>query len=269
MPQQTLMQMADQPRFNGIPEYTPEILSAQHHPYVVYVFTFNEGARLGKFLDRFPPPDQRRYDIMIGDDGSTDGSVPSTLLRRNAVRGATRLKSNQGLSTNIKAALHWFLGQNYRAIICVNGNNRDNPEAIPLFLKALEEGCAYVQGSRFIQGGRAVHTPIVRYAAIRLIHAPLFSLVAGKRMTDTTNGYRAFSATFLRDNDVHPFNAAFSRYELEQYLAAKAIWLKYRACEVPVTRAYAPGRVSTHIRTLADWLNMLKPLFLLALRWYR
>ena len=42
-------------------------------------------------------------------------------------------------------------------------------------------------------GGHAINTPPVRYAAVRLIHAPLVSLGAHQWFTDTTNAYRAYS----------------------------------------------------------------------------
>ena len=49
----------------------------------------------------------------------------------------------------------------------------------------------------FIRGGHAVNTPPVRYAAVRLVHAPLVSLGAHQWFTDTTNAYRAYSREYL------------------------------------------------------------------------
>ncbi len=63
----------------------------------------------------------------------------------------------------------------------------------PSLSQKLQEGYDLVQGSRFIRGGHAINTPPVRYAAVRLIHAPVISLAAGQWFTDTTNAYRAYS----------------------------------------------------------------------------
>ncbi len=95
-----------------------------------------------------------------------------------------------------------------------------------------------MQGSRFVPGGRAVRTPWARYLGIRLLHAPLISLAAGHRYTDTTNGFRAYSARFLSDPRVAPFRDVFSAYELHYYLAIRAARLGFRVAELPVTRTY-------------------------------
>jgi hypothetical protein len=62
-------------------------------------------------------------------------------------------------------------------------------------------------------------------------------------MTDTTNGYRAFSRNFLMDPRVRFDREEFRYYEVEQYLAWRAIRLGFRCCEIPVIRRYPePGK---------------------------
>ena len=87
-------------------------------------------------------------------------------------------------------------------------------------------------------------------------------------MTDTTNGYRAFSLQFLKDSRVFPFQPEFQKYEIEQYLAWKAIRLKYKATEIPVERSYPVGGYTSHIRPGLGWVNMLSPLVGLLFRKY-
>lgn len=239
------------------------------HRHVLYIFAFNERRLLTKMLDQLPPLAERQFDLMIGDDGSTDGTAAPDLLEQYGVRGVTDPKKNGGLSENIKVAIRWLYTQPYSGVIMINGNNRDNPAAIPEFIRWLDQGYGYVQGSRFQPGGQAVNTPPIRYWAIRLLHAPLFSLASLKWMTDTTNGFRAFSLAFLRDPRVHPFQPEFVKYEIEQYLGWKAIRLGYPATEIPVARIYPVGSYSSHIRPGWGWVSMLKPLIMLLLRRYR
>ncbi len=47
----------------------------------------------------------------------------------------------------------------YQGIITIDGNNKDSIEDVPTFIKKLQEGYGLVQGSRFVRGGRAIHTP--------------------------------------------------------------------------------------------------------------
>lgn len=72
--------------------------------------------------------------------------------------------------------MYFALDRNYKGVLTIDGNNKDSIEDVPEFIAKLQEGYDLVQGSRFIRGGHAINTPPVRYAAVRLIHAPLVSL---------------------------------------------------------------------------------------------
>jgi len=103
---------------------------------------------------------------------------------------------------------------------------------------ALDLGYDFVQGSRFVPGGHARNTPLERYLAIRLVHAPLTSLGARRRYTDTTNGFRGHSRRLLSDPLVAPLRDVFDTYEILAYLPIRAARLGYRVTEVPVDRSY-------------------------------
>ena len=76
----------------------------------------------------------------------------------------------------------------------------------------MQQGYDLVQGIGFVQGGHAVNTPPVRYAAVRLIHAPVTSLAARQWFTDTTNAYRAYSREYLTHPEVRPLRDGFMGY---------------------------------------------------------
>ena len=97
---------------------------------------------------------------------------------------------------------------------------------------------------------------------MRLIHAPVISLTAGQRFTDTTNAYRAYSARYLADERVAPLRDVFMTYELLAYLSVRATQLGYRACEIPVTRAYPKkGKTPTKISFVKGNSELMKILF--------
>jgi dolichol-phosphate mannosyltransferase len=255
-----------------VPPYTFEDGSPARHPWVLFIFAFNEGKKLETQLSRLPPVDERGFDVVLGDDGSTDGSCPASFLGRFHLRGIVRLGRNRGLSPNVKAGFDWLLEQDYRGVVMMNGNDRDGVEALPLFLEKLAAGIGYVQGSRFRPGGEHVNTPPYRLWSIRLVHAPLFSLAAGHWLTDTTNGYRAFSTEALRAMGDGLFSPRFQHYEIEQYLAWKALRCGIKSCEIPVARRYQADTKTqpySKIRPGIGWWHMLKPLFGLLVRAYR
>lgn len=139
------------------------------------------------------------------------------------------------------------------------GNNKDSIEDVPRFIEKLREGYDFVQGSRFVPGGVAINTPLLRTISVKLIHAPLISLAAGFRFTDTTNAYRAYSMEYLTDERVQPLRDVFRTYELLAYLSVRATQLGMRACEIPVTRAYPKtGKTPTKISFFKGNWNLME-----------
>ena len=112
----------------------------------------------------------------------------------------------------------WALQRGYEGIITIDGNNKDSIEDVPKFIEKLEEGYDFIQGSRFVKGGKAVNTPFIRLVSVKLIHAPVISLAARQKFTDTTNAYRAYSVKYLKDERVQPLRDIFMTYELLAYL---------------------------------------------------
>jgi hypothetical protein len=229
--------------------------------HAVCVFVLNEGERLLAQLERMRPHADVA-DLIVADGGSSDGATDDKPLTARGVN-ARLVKTGPGrLSAQMRMALAYCCRRGYEGVIVMDGNNKDDPAALPLFAAALDDGWDHVQGSRFVPGGKAVHTPWSRWLAIRLLHAPLLSAAAGFRYTDTTNGFRAYSRRLLTDRRVAPFRDCFSAYELHYYLAVRAARLGLRVKEIPVTRAYpASGQTPTKIHGLAGNLRVLKTLW--------
>jgi glycosyltransferase involved in cell wall biosynthesis len=237
-----------------VPAYEVLELSRRATRYAVCVFVLNEGQRILSQLRkmrRLAP----HVDVIIADGGSTDGVLTEHTLRPLGV-SALLTKTGAGkLSAQMRMAFDYALDRGYEGVIVMDGNDKDDPNAILTFVDALDLGYDHVQGSRFVPGGKAVNTPRSRWWGIRLVHAPLVSWAAGFRYTDTTNGFRAYSRRLLLDPRVAPFRDVFSSYELHYYLAIRAARLGYRVCEVPVTRSYPPhGKTPTKIHGLrGNW----------------
>ena len=107
-----------------------------------------------------------------------------------------------------------------------------------------------------------MRTPFVRHVSVVLLHAPIISLTARKRFTDTTNAFRAYSRAYLSHPQVQPFRDVFMGYELLAYLSVRASQLGLRTCEVPVTRAYPKGqKTPTKISFFKGNADLLKILF--------
>jgi dolichol-phosphate mannosyltransferase len=109
--------------------------------------------------------------------------------------------------------------------------------------------------------------PFYRRLATRYMHPLLFSLLVGRRFTDTTNGFRAIRLSALADPRIDLDQRWLDQYELEPYVFYKMITLGYRVTEVPVTKIYPPHELGyTKMKPITGWWSILRPLVLLGLR---
>jgi dolichol-phosphate mannosyltransferase len=252
-----------------VPSFETPLWLGRRHPWCIVIPVINEGDRIGKLLSRMASLKiEEIADIIIVDGGSADGSLEISSLRAVGVRGLL-VKTGPGkLSAQLRCAYAFALDQGYAGVISIDGNDKDDPEAIPHFISALDDGVDFVQASRFIQGGVAENTPVSRGLAIRLVHAPMLSLFSGFRWTDTTQGFRAYSRKMLLDPKIAPFRDVFQTYELLAYLSYRVPRLGYRCLEIPTTRRYPKGEVPTKISAFKGNLLVLRILFRVCLGAY-
>lgn len=244
------------------PEYDIFELRPRKTKFCVCVPVINEGQKIVNQMEKMSNLSSS-IDIIIADGGSSDGSVDLDGLESFGVR-TLLIKTGKGkLSAQLRMAFHYALIlQGYQGVITVDGNNKDNVAGIPDFAKKLEEGYDFVQGSRFLPGGKAINTPLMRLIPIKLIHVPAISYLAGFKYTDTTNGFRAYSRRLLLDGDLQIFRDIFETYELLAYLSVKAPRAGYRVTEIPVERAYPRNsKTPTKISPVKGNIKILQILF--------
>ena len=238
-----------------VPSYRIDWEAPKRTRHAIAVFVINEGERIRRQLELMKHFVQHA-DIIVADGGSTDGSLTTELMKSCSV-SALLIKTGPGkLSAQMRMAFAYAMQKGYEGIVTIDGNGKDGVDAIPEFVRLLDEAWDHVQGSRFVPGGHHAHTPLSRLYALKFLHAPLISWAAGVRYTDTTNGFRAYSRRFLLDPRVQPFREIFVGYELHYYLAIRAGKLGFRVCETPVSRVYPKeGPPPTKIQPLrGNWL---------------
>lgn len=243
------------PAFDVIP------CGERRHDVALCVFVLNEGERIRAQL-RAMHDLALPVDTIVADGGSTDGAVEPSFLAAHSVRTLLVKRGPGALSAQMRMAFAWCLREGYTGIVTIDGNGKDDPRAVPAFVEALRDGADHVQGSRYLPGGRGINTPLARHLGVTLLHAPLISLAARRRYTDTTNGFRAYSRRFLLDDRVRPFRSIFTGYELHYYLAIRAGRLGFVVRELPVTRAYPTvGALPSKIRGWRANVTILRTLW--------
>ena len=251
-----------------VPSFDCIEFKSKKSKYALTIPVINEGDRIRNQLLKIDSIFQGTLDIIIADGGSEDGSLDDFFLKKVGVRALLRTKVSQGLGFQLRMAYFWILNENYQGIITVDGNNKDGMSAISQFIEKLDKGYDYVQGSRYLTGGRSENTPIDRIIGNKFIHAPLLSFFAKYKFTDTTNGFRGYSKSFLEDNRLKIFRGIFKEYELLFYLTFMAAKLDKKICEIPVERIYpnkysqnrVPTKINTYYKKGQIFVSLLKVL---------
>ena len=224
----------------GVPKYECFEYAEKAKDYVVLIPIINEGDRITKELIRAKEHHISDYaDIVICDGGSTDGCTNEDSLRSLDVNTLLIKRDEGKQGAQLRMGISWALERGYEGIITIDGNNKDS-----------------------IEGGKAINTPFIRTVSVRLIHAPVISLTAHHKFTDTTNAYRAYSRKYLTDIRVQPLRDIFMTYELLAYLSVRATQIGMKTCEIPVTRAYPKsGKTPTKISFFKGNSELLRILF--------
>jgi dolichol-phosphate mannosyltransferase len=217
---------------------------------------FDEAARLGDVLRRFPPG--AVDDVLVVLDGCTDAS--EAVAREAGARVLSQPR--RGVGAAIRAGYQRALDEGFEAAVVLAANGKDDPRELPRLLEPLADGLAdLVQGSRYLSRADVGGMPAHRKLATRA-HPWLFSAVTGHFVTESTNGFRAVHRRVLEDPRLDLSPAWLDGYGLEPALYLRAVQLGYRAVEVPVTKRYPPrGEAFTKMPAVTGWWRMLEPLF--------
>ncbi len=230
--------------------------------YLVGSCAFNEGEKVKRVIQKYTDYDV--YDFLMIDDGSTDGAL--TDVPKNIPVTVIRNETTQGAGFCIRQIFKYAREKGYAAVFFASGNDKDDPKDIVKLKNAVEEGYDFVAGSRYLQGGGHGRMPLYRKVSTRFIHPLLFSLIVGRRITDSTNGFRAVRLSLLDDPRLDINQTWLDKYELEPYMFYKAIKLGYKVKEVPVTKIYpVKSEGYTKMKSFSGWWSILRPLVYLGL----
>ncbi len=201
--------------------------------------------------------------VYVVDDGSRDRTA--VRARRAGARVIVQPR-NRGVGAALRTGYFAARRAGFDTLVTMGADDQDNPGEIPRLLARLAQGYDFVQGSRWLKAGRVVNIPLFRRVTT-IGYSLIFTVLTGRRITDGTNGFRAFRTRVLAGLNLD--QRWLDTYELEPYLYWHVIKLGYRVGEEPVTKRYPRARKGYHytkMRAFRDWWRILRPLVLLALR---
>ncbi len=182
-----------------------------------------------------------QLDVLVVDDGSSDATAEAA--RAEGVPVAV-LPFNLGVGGALQTGFRYAVAHGYGRAIQFDADGQHDPTQVPALLAALDEGADLVIGSRFAAPavGSEYDVGRLRGGAMGVLRLAV-RVLSGRRFTDTSSGFRAFSAPLLAFYAAEYPNEYLGDTVEALLLACQA---GYRVVEVPVSmRVRAGGTPST------------------------
>jgi len=160
-----------------------------------------------------------RYEILLVDDGSTDGGyeVMQALHQADPRVVVVQFRRNFGQSAAFAAGFDYAQGD---FIVTLDADLQNDPADIPILLDKLAEGYDVVAGWRRDRKDHLIRR-IPSFLANRLI-----TRATGVQLHDTGCSLRAFRRDVVKSLRLYG--------EMHRFIPALASWIGIRLCEIPV-----------------------------------
>ncbi len=166
-------------------------------------------------------------EIIVIDDNSPDGTgqIAEDFNNRFDNVKVIHRKKKEGVGSARRLG---FSLASKEIIISMEGDNTHNPKYIPQFIEKINEGADLVIGSRYLPDSKILNWPLKRRIISKVANF-IARFFAGVRLTDVTNGYRAFKRSMYQkitvDSSGYPFNMEF---------ACETHSLGFKIVEIPI-----------------------------------
>jgi glycosyltransferase involved in cell wall biosynthesis len=209
-------------------------MDVQGSDLLIIIPAYNEQGRVGRVI-RDVNGALPGADVLVVDDGSTDGTVQEA-----TVAGATvlSLPVNSGYGVALQTGYKWGVRGGYATIGQIDADGQHRAEYLTTMLEALErEDADLIVGSRFLGRDGHYKPSFARAVGIGLF-AHLTSSITHEQISDPTSGFQLMRSRVARlfCSDVYPTD----------YPDADVLILLhrtgYRVREIPVQMRPSPGK---------------------------
>jgi len=188
-----------------------------------------------------------KYEVILIDDGSTDGTHEELkkINRKNSFYKIIRFRRNFGQTSAMSAGFHYSSGE---VIITLDADLQNDPKDIPAILEKLDEGYDIVSGWRRERKDKAVSRRFPSIVANKII-----SRLSGVYLHDYGCTLKAYRKEVIENIELYG--------EMHRYIPAVASRMGVSVTEIPVThhsRKYGRSKygISRTIRVILDIITI-------------
>lgn len=225
---------------------------------IVIIPAYNEEENIRKVVESV-------YDLKIDLDVLVvnDGSVDHTSSEANKTKATViDLPNNLGIGGAVQTGYIYALKNNYDIAIQLDGDGQHNPKDIIRMVEKIEnENYDIVIGSRFITKTNYKQT-IFRMAGIKIVSF-IIKIMTGKKIYDTTSGYRAINKEIIREFSMnYPYDYPEPETNMRMIMKNKNI------IEIPVEmrKRMAGKSFVTPLKSIKYMIKVSLSLFILKLK---
>jgi glycosyltransferase involved in cell wall biosynthesis len=199
--------------------------------------SYNDKPTITKTIERVKESLPYGREIIIVDDGSTDGS--RDILKGIKEEGIKIIfhERNIGKGGAIRTGFAEAKGD---IVIIQDSDLEYDPSEIPMLIQPIKDGVAdAVFGSR-LTGGKPQRVHMFWHKAGNIFITLIANMLYNSTLTDITTGYKAFKRDFIKDIKIK-----MNDFAIESELTAKILKKGARLYEMPISyygRSYKEGK---------------------------
>lgn len=172
-------------------------MSSDTSPRVLVIMpAWNESETVGRTVQEIQDTD-RGYDVLVVDDGSTDGTG---IVAEAAGATVLKLPFNMGVGGAMRAGFKYAQRLGYETVIQVDADGQHDPAEIETVLAGLKHADISI-GARFAEKGNYTVSGPRKWAMVFL--AAVISRLAKTKLTDVTSGFRAGNVKAINQYIAH------------------------------------------------------------------
>lgn len=196
---------------------------------LIIIPVFNEAATLDRVLDQVHAA-APRAEVLVVDDGSTDGS-PAILRRRTDAR-SVRHPGNLGYGQSLITGFARAVAEGYEVAVTIDCDEQHEPSHIPDFLGALARA-DIISGSRYLDPAVPGDPAPPDRAQLNREFTERLRVITGFQITDAWCGFKAYRVSALRQ-----FRLTEPSYGMPLQVWVQAAAHRLTVIELPVARIY-------------------------------